>query len=103
VALFVWREIAPCLSRKRNSPRSGVERPPGPQLERQREGIAKATSEDRYKGRAPPARTKPADIVRLASEGAKCEDIAKRLGIGVASVYRMLAAKKAETTISNNI
>jgi len=44
-----------------------------------------------------------ADIVRLASEGAKCEDIAKRLGIGVASVYRVLAAEKAETTISNNI
>ena len=55
---------------------------PGPQLERQREGIAKATSEDRYKGRAPPARTKPADIGRLAREGAKREDIAKRLGTG---------------------
>ena len=37
--------------------------------------------EGRYKGRAPTARAKTADIVRLASEGAKCEDIAKRLGI----------------------
>ena len=37
--------------------------------------------EGRYKGRAPTARAKPADIVRLASEGAKREDIAKRLGV----------------------
>ena len=46
--------------------------------------------EGRYKGRAPTARAKPANIVRLASGGAKCEDIAKRLGVGVASVYRVL-------------
>jgi DNA invertase Pin-like site-specific DNA recombinase len=57
--------------------------------------------EGRYKGRAPTARAKPANIVRLASGGAKCEDNAKRLGVGVASVYRVLAAEKAETTISN--
>ena len=60
--------------------------------------------EGRYKGRAPTARAKPADIVRLASEAAKREDIAKRLGsrsrIGVS---RVLAAEKAETTISNTI
>jgi Helix-turn-helix domain of resolvase len=95
VALFVWREIAPCLSRKRNSPRSGVERPPWASVGAPARGIAKATSEDRYKGRAPPARTKPADIVRLASEGMKREDIASRLNIGVASVYRALAERWA--------
>src|ERR1700722_18691878 len=38
-------------------------------LERQREGIAKAKGEGRYKGRAPTARAKSADIQRLAAEG----------------------------------
>jgi DNA invertase Pin-like site-specific DNA recombinase len=60
-------------------------------LERQREGIAKAKGEGRYKGRAPTARAKAEDIRRLASEGRTREGIAKELGIGVASVYRVLA------------
>jgi DNA invertase Pin-like site-specific DNA recombinase len=63
-------------------------------LERQREGIAKAKGQWRYKGRAAIARAKAADIVRLAGEGVKREDIAARLGVGVASVYRVLAEKK---------
>jgi DNA invertase Pin-like site-specific DNA recombinase len=61
-------------------------------LERQREGIAKAKGEGRYKGRAPTARAKSADVLRLASEGMTREAIAARLGIGVASVYRALRA-----------
>jgi DNA invertase Pin-like site-specific DNA recombinase len=61
-------------------------------LERQREGIAKAKGEGRYKGRAPTARAKSADIRRLASEGMTREAIASQLGIGVASVYRVLKA-----------
>ena len=61
-------------------------------LERQREGIAKAKGEGRYKGRAPTARAKSHDIRRLAAEGATWEAIAKQLGIGVASVYRALKA-----------
>jgi DNA invertase Pin-like site-specific DNA recombinase len=61
-------------------------------LERQREGIAKAKGEGRYKGRAPTARAKSADVLRLASEGMTREAIAARLGIGVASVYRVLRA-----------
>lgn len=59
-------------------------------LERQREGIAKAKGEGKYKGRAPTARAKADDVRRLAAEGVKREDIAKQLGIGVASVYRVL-------------
>jgi DNA invertase Pin-like site-specific DNA recombinase len=59
-------------------------------LERQREGIAKAKGEGKYKGRAPTARAKAADIRRLAAEGATRESIAAQLGIGVASVYRVL-------------
>ena len=64
-------------------------------LERQREGVAKAKAEGRYKGRKPTARAKSAEIIRLAGEGVKREDIAKRLSVGVASVYRVLAERKA--------
>ena len=59
-------------------------------LERQREGIAKAKAEGRYKGRVPTARRQAADIIRLKSEGVRPTEIAVRLGIGRASVYRVL-------------
>jgi DNA invertase Pin-like site-specific DNA recombinase len=61
-------------------------------LERQREGIAKAKGEGKYKGRKPTARAKAADVHRLAAKGVTREAIAKQLGIGVASVYRILKA-----------
>jgi len=64
-------------------------------LERQREGVAKAKAEGKYKGRKPTARAKSAEIIRLAGEGVKREEIAKRLGVGVASVYRVLAEQRA--------
>ena len=64
-------------------------------LERQREGVQRAKREGKYKGRAPTARAKAADMVKLAGEGVKREDIAARLGVGVASVYRVLAERKA--------
>jgi DNA invertase Pin-like site-specific DNA recombinase len=63
-------------------------------LERQREGVQRAKGEGKYKGRKPTARAKSDDIARLAGEGMKREDIAKRLGVGVASVYRALAAER---------
>ena len=63
-------------------------------LERQREGIAKAKSEGKYKGRKPTARAKADEVVRLAGNGLSREQIAKELGIGVASVYRVLAAAR---------
>ena len=59
-------------------------------LERQREGIAKAKGEGKYKGRAPTARAKFADVHRLAADGLTREAIAAQLKIGVASVYRAL-------------
>jgi DNA invertase Pin-like site-specific DNA recombinase len=62
-------------------------------LARQREGVQRAKREGKYKGRAPTARAK-SEIVRLANEGMKREEIAKRLGVGVASVYRVLAEQK---------
>jgi DNA invertase Pin-like site-specific DNA recombinase len=60
-------------------------------LERQREGIAKAQREGRYKGRVPTARRKAADIILLKEAGVRPSEIAVRLGIGRASVYRVLA------------
>ena len=59
-------------------------------LERQREGIAKAKGEGKYKGRKPTAGAKADEIRRLTGEGITREAVAKQLGIGVASVYRVL-------------
>lgn len=60
-------------------------------LERQREGIAKAKAEGKYKGRKATARAKSDEVARLKAEGVKPVDIARRLSIGRASVYRILA------------
>lgn len=59
-------------------------------LERQREGIAKAREAGKYKGRAPTARAKMHEVVRLHGAGAGAAEIASKLGIGRASVYRIL-------------
>jgi DNA invertase Pin-like site-specific DNA recombinase len=61
-------------------------------LERQREGIRKAKSEGKYKGRAPTAWARSAEVVAMKAEGVRPVDIARRLGIGRASVYRVLTA-----------
>lgn len=61
-------------------------------LERQREGIARAKREHRYKGRVPTARRQAAEVARLKAEGVRPSEIAIRLGIGRASVYRVLGA-----------
>jgi DNA invertase Pin-like site-specific DNA recombinase len=61
-------------------------------LERQREGIAKAKAEGKYKGRAPTAQRQAAEVLRLANAGETRPAIAKRLGMSERSVYRILAA-----------
>ena len=61
-------------------------------LERQREGIAKAKGEGKYKGRKPSARLKSAQIEAMSAAGASMGKIAKELGIGKASVHRVLRA-----------
>ncbi|WP_431855009.1 recombinase family protein [Azospirillum sp.] len=59
--------------------------------ERQMEGIAKAKAEGVYKGRKPSIDA--AEVRRLRDqEGLGATEIAKRLGIGRASVYRILEA-----------
>jgi DNA invertase Pin-like site-specific DNA recombinase len=58
--------------------------------ERQLEGIAKAKEEGKYKGRKPTARAKSAQVIDLISQGYTREAAAEELGIGVASVYRIL-------------
>lgn len=59
-------------------------------LERQREGIAKAKAEGKYKGRKPTVREKADEIRKLKAEGIGATEIAKQLGVGRASVYRVL-------------
>ena len=61
-------------------------------LERQREGIAKAKAEGKYRGRKPTARAMAHVISELKAEGLGATEIAKRLGIGRASVYRVLGS-----------
>src|SRR5262245_65697238 len=63
-------------------------------LERQREGIAKAKAEGKYKGRAPTARAKSPEVQRLRAEGIGPTEIAKRLQISRASVYRALKLRR---------
>jgi len=63
-------------------------------LARQREGIAKAKSEGKYRGRAPTARAKSAEVLQLLKSGARATDVAKQLGIGRRSVYRIMEAAK---------
>ena len=60
-------------------------------LERQREGVAAAKAAGKYKGRAPTARAKATEMRSLSAEGPGKAEIARRLGVGERSVYRMLA------------
>jgi len=64
-------------------------------LERQREGIAKAKAAGKYKGRKPTAMAKADEVKRLQAEGIGATEIASRVGIGRASVYRILGAKES--------
>ena len=61
-------------------------------LERQREGIAKAKIEGKYRGRKPTAQEKTAEVLALHKQGLGATDIAKQLKIGRSSVYRAITA-----------
>lgn len=61
--------------------------------ERQADGIAKAKEAGKYKGR--PASIDPAEVAKLKAEGHGPAEIARRLGIGRASVYRVAREARA--------
>lgn len=58
-------------------------------LERQREGIAKAKAEGKYKGRTPSVARQADQIRAMKAAGEKPAHIAKKLKIARSSVYRM--------------
>lgn len=59
-------------------------------LTRQREGIMKAQSEGKYKGRAPTARAKTEEVKALLAAGVRPAEAARQLKISRASVYRII-------------
>ena len=68
--------------------------------ERQLEGIAAAKARGVYKGRRP--QIDPAEVRRLREgEGLGPSAIARRLGIGRASVYRLLGGSDAAGVLSH--
>jgi DNA invertase Pin-like site-specific DNA recombinase len=65
--------------------------------ERQSVGIAKAREQGKYKDRKPTAQAKASEVLKLKASGTlKNEQIAKAVGIGVASVYRILKNSQKE-------
>jgi DNA invertase Pin-like site-specific DNA recombinase len=63
-------------------------------LERQREGVAKAKAAGKYKGRKPIACGLQQEILCLVNKGVSKASVARQLGKGEATVYRIL--KKAK-------
>ena len=63
-------------------------------LERQREGIRLAKEAGAYKGRKPTARAQTAKVIELLIQGKTKQAVADEVGIGVASVYRIMTAYK---------
>jgi DNA invertase Pin-like site-specific DNA recombinase len=71
-------------------------------LERQREGIAKAKVEGKFKGRVPTARRQSDTITALAKGGMTRAAIAERLGVSERSVYRVLGRAAHEVSEAHN-
>lgn len=63
-------------------------------LERQREGIAKAKAEGKYKGRKPTARAKTEMVLLAKKQGVAPAQIMRDLGISKTSYYRILEETK---------
>ncbi|MEP0941213.1 MAG: recombinase family protein [Rhizobiaceae bacterium] len=60
-------------------------------LERQREGIARAKLQGKYKGRKPTAMAKKSEVLEMRTKGIGATQIAAELGISRASVYRIIS------------
>jgi DNA invertase Pin-like site-specific DNA recombinase len=64
-------------------------------LERQREGIANAKAQGKYKGRRPTAREKASEVMQLLNEGMTKRAVAQRTALSERSVYRIYAEQAA--------
>jgi DNA invertase Pin-like site-specific DNA recombinase len=63
-------------------------------LERQRDGIAAAKAQGKYRGRVPTARRKADAVWKMLEDGLSAAEVAERLFISRASVYRIRAMSK---------
>ena len=68
-------------------------------LERQREGVARAKAEKRYRGRKPTVAVQADQIGALRAAGERPAHIAKRLGVARSSVYWMLGEGAARHSV----
>jgi DNA invertase Pin-like site-specific DNA recombinase len=69
-------------------------------LERQREGIARAKAEGKYKGRAKTAMAKAGEVETLLAAGVTPTEVARKLRIGRSSVYRAMKERKIKRVAS---
>ena len=69
-------------------------------LERQKEGIEKAKLAGKFKGRKATARAKADKVMKLLEKGLTRQQVADKLKIGVASVYRILKDAKGDQDAS---
>jgi DNA invertase Pin-like site-specific DNA recombinase len=65
-------------------------------LERQREGVAKAKLAGKYKGRKPIDIERRRAVIFFAAIGTTKSKIAEQVGVGEATVYRILKAENAK-------
>jgi DNA invertase Pin-like site-specific DNA recombinase len=71
-------------------------------LERQAEGIRIAKAQGKFKGRKPTARAKSDEVMKLLADGLTKMAVAEKVGIGVASVYRIAKeAREAEESFQS--
>ena len=63
-------------------------------LERQREGIAKARADGRYKGRVPTAMRKADEVAGLLTAGHKVSEVVRVTGVSRSSLFRIARAKR---------
>jgi DNA invertase Pin-like site-specific DNA recombinase len=65
-------------------------------LETQREGIARAKAEGKYKGRAPTARAKAEEVLMLLKGGMGATKVARKLKIGRAPAFTVFSRRSNE-------
>lgn len=68
-------------------------------LERQREGVEKAKSEGKYRGRKPTAMMRASDVLTLHSQNNSINQIVEKTGISRSSIVRIIRTKRARDAI----